>query len=105
MTSNVASQTLTDGTNISWNLSNGSVAFVTLGGNRTLLNPTNLRVGSYILHVIQDGSGNRTLSFGSSYKWPAGQAPILSTTAAARDIFSFVCDGVNMYGSFLPDVK
>lgn len=105
LTANVASQVLTDASTINWNLSNGSVAFVTLGGNRTLANPTNMRVGSYILHVIQDVSGNRTLSFGSSYKWPAGVAPDVSTTASSRDIFSFVCDGINMYGSFLPDVK
>jgi hypothetical protein len=104
-TANIASQVLSDGATINWNLSSGSVAFVTLGGNRTLANPTNMKVGSYIIHVIQDGSGNRTLSFGSSYKWPAGVAPVLSTTANARDIFSFVCDGINMYGSFLPDVK
>lgn len=104
-TANMASQVLTDGATINWNLSNGSVAFVTLGGNRTLANPTNMRVGTYIIHVVQDGSGNRTLSFGSSYKWPAGVPPILSNTSNARDIFSFVSDGINMYGSFLPDVK
>lgn len=104
-TSNMASQILTDSASISWNLSNGTVATITLGGNRTLANATNKRVGSYILHVYQDGTGNRSLSFESEYKWPAGVAPTVSTTANSHDVFSFVCDGTFLYGSFLPDVK
>lgn len=104
-TSNIASQTLTDSATINWNLSNGTVATITLGGNRTLANPTNKRVGSYILHIYQDGTGSRTLSFGADYKWPAGVAPPLSTSGYAHDVFSFICDGTYMYGSFLPDVK
>jgi hypothetical protein len=102
---NASTQTLTDGTTISWNVAAGMVATVTLGGNRTLANPTNLKVGTYILHVIQDGTGSRTLTFSSSYKWPAGVAPTLTTTIGARDLLSFVSDGTNLYGSFLPDVK
>lgn len=102
---NVGSQTLTDGASISWNAALGQVATVTLGGNRTLANATNLKVGTYILHIIQDGTGSRTLSFASQYKWPAGVAPTLTTTIGARDLISFVSDGTLMYGSFLPDVK
>lgn len=104
-TSNVASQVLTDNTTINWNLSDGTVATVTLGGNRTLANTTNKRVGTYILHIYQDGTGNRTLSYGTEYKWPAGVAPVLTTSTNSHDMISFVCDGTFMYGSFLPDVK
>ena len=102
---NASTQTLTDGATINWNLFIGQVATVTLGGNRTFAAPTNMRVGTYILHVIQDGSGNRTLNWNATFKWAAGVAPTLTTTAAARDVFSFVSDGTNMYGSMLPDVK
>ena len=102
---NIANQILTDGPTISWNTSLGSVATVTLGGNRTIAAPTNLKTGSYILHIIQDGSGNRTVIWNSIFKWPAGVAPVLTTTANRRDLFSFVCDGTNLYGSYLPDVR
>jgi hypothetical protein len=102
---NVANQILTDGSTINWNTSLGSVATVTLGGNRTIAAPTNLKVGSYILHVIQDGTGGRTLTWNSIFKWPAGVAPVLTTTGGRRDLFSFVCDGTNLYGSYLPDVR
>lgn len=102
---NVLNQTLTDGATINWNTALGAVATVTLGGNRTMAAPSNLKVGTYILHVVQDGSGGRTISWNSVFKWPAGIAPTLTSTANRRDLFSFVCDGTNLYGSFLPDVR
>ncbi len=102
---NVLNQTLADGATINWNTALGAVATVTLGGNRTMAAPTNLKVGTYILHVIQDGAGGRTLTWNSVFKWPAGVAPTLTSTANRRDLFSFVCDGTNLYGSYLPDVR
>lgn len=102
---NIANQILTDGTTINWDVSLGSVATVTLGGNRTIAAPTNLKIGSYILHIIQDGTGGRTVTWNSVFKWPAGVAPVLTTTGNRRDLFSFVCDGTNLYGSYLPDVR
>ena len=102
---NIASQILTDGAIINWDVSLGSVATVTLGGNRAIAAPTNLKIGSYILHIIQDGTGGRTVTWNSVFKWPAGVAPVLTTTGNRRDLFSFVCDGTNLYGSYLPDVR
>ena len=102
---NASTQTLTDAATINWDLFLGQVATITLGGNRTVAAPSNMRVGTYILHVIQDGSGGRTLNWNSVFKWPAGVAPTLTTTASRRDMFSFVSDGTNMYGSMLPDVR
>lgn len=102
---NYLSQTLTDASTINWDTSAGVIATVTLGGNRTMAAPTNLKIGTYILHVIQDGSGGRTLTWNSVFKWTAATAPTLTTAANRRDIFSFICDGTNLYGSFLPDVR
>ena len=105
LNANIANQILTDGPTISWDTSLGSVATVTLGGNRAIAAPTNLKIGSYILHIIQDGTGGRTVTWNSVFKWPAGVAPVLTTTGNRRDLFSFVCDGTNLYGSYLPDVR
>jgi hypothetical protein len=102
---NTAFQTLTDGATISWDVSTGQIATVTLGGNRTVAAPTNLKIGTYILHVIQDATGSRTLTWNAVFKWPAATAPTLTTTANARDIFSFICDGTNLYGTYVPDVR
>jgi hypothetical protein len=101
----ITNGTLTDGATISWNLSQYQIATVTLGGDRTLANASNLSVGTYILHIYQDATGSRTLSYGTGYKWPLGVSPPLSTTASAHDVLSFVCDGTNMYGSYMLDVK
>lgn len=105
-TANVVSQTLTDGATISWNTASGQIATVTLGGNRVFAGPTNLKIGTYVLNVIQDGTGSRTGDFSNTvFKFPGGVKPTLTTTANARDIIFFYSDGTNMYGSFLPDVK
>lgn len=96
-----STQTLTDGATINWNLAQGAMASVTLGGNRTLANPTNLVNGaSYLLIIRQDGNGNRTLNFGAAYKFAGGNDPTLSTGANAIDIIAFISDGTNLYGSF-----
>jgi len=89
---------LTDASSISWNLDTAPFATVTLGGNRTLANPPLVQPGNYVLIVKQDGTGSRTLSYGSNFKWPSGSAPTLSAAANAIDMLSFVCDGTNIYG-------
>lgn len=90
-------QVLVDAANISWDMSKGGIASITLGGNRTFNAPTNLKKGAYILHVIQDGTGNRVLTWNAVFKWSNGTAPQLSTGAGKRDIFSFVSDGAALY--------
>ena len=93
----VTPQTLTDGANIAWNLASGGQAKVTLGGNRTLNNPTNLVAGTvYTLRVIQDGTGTRLLSYGALYLWPGGVPPTLTATAGATDVLVFLCDGTSL---------
>lgn len=101
---NILSQTLTDATTISWDASLGQIATVTLGGNRTLANATNLRVGTYVLHVIQDGTGGRTLTFSNQYRFTGNVSPPLTANANSRDMFSFVSDGTRLYGALIPDV-
>ena len=84
-------QALTDGTNISVDLNAGQNFTVTLAGNRTLDNPTNCvagQVGS--IFVVQDGTGSRTLAYGTSWDFPAGEAPVLSTDAAAIDRIDYI---------------
>ncbi|MBB5351340.1 hypothetical protein HNR46_001576 [Haloferula luteola] len=85
--------TLTDGANIPWDCANGNMASVTLAGNRALENPTNVAAGSYVLRVIQDGTGTRTLSYGANFKFPGGTAPVLSTAAGSVDVLTFLSFG------------
>ncbi len=103
---NFTEAALTDAVNISWDADIAQTCSVTLGGNRTLDNPTNLKAGAtYILRIVQDGAGNRALSYGSAYKWYLGVEPILTLAGLSVDILSFYCDGTNMYGTILQDMK
>lgn len=95
----VGEGTLTDAASISWDLDDDQTAAVTLGGNRTLANPSNMKAGAtYILRVVQDGTGTRTLAYGNAFLWPGGTAPTLTTDADAVDILTFYSDGTYMYG-------
>lgn len=88
-------QSLTDGANIATNCNLGTSFRVTLGGNRTLDNPTNLQDGDvYNWRVTQDGTGSRTLAYGSKFKFPGG-APTLSTAASAKDHISCQYDATD----------
>ena len=102
---NTVQQTLTDAATIAWDASLGRVATVTLGASRTFGAPTNLKVGTYILHVIQGGTGSYTITWNGVFKWTAATAPTLSTAVGRRDIFSFISDGTNLYGAMIPDVR
>lgn len=61
--------------------------------------PSNLKAGGfYVLRVLQDGTGNRTItSWNGVFDWGGATAPTLSTAASAEDIFSFYSpDGTNL---------
>ena len=83
--------TLTDGATITPNFGANNNFTVTLGGNRTLANATNLTAGqSGVIYVVQDATGGRTLSYGTIWKFPSNTAPTLSTAANAVDAL-FYC--------------
>jgi len=91
---------------VEWSLLTQQVAEITLTANTTLQNPTQQQAGAtYVLIVKQDGTGNRTLSYGSEYKFPAGTAPTLSTGANDVDVLCFVSDGTNLYGNAMLDMS
>lgn len=82
---------LTDGATITPDLADSNNFSVTLGGNRTLANPTNIVAGQCgSIFITQDGTGSRTLAWGSYWDFTGGTAPTLSTTAAAVDRVDYI---------------
>lgn len=80
---------LTSGATITPDFNAGSNFTLTLAHNATLANPSNLQAGdSGAIEITQDGTGNRTLAYGSQWKFPGG-APVLSTSAAAVDLLTY----------------
>jgi len=83
--------TLTDAASISVDLAASNNFTVTLAGNRTLANPTNIVAGqSGSIFIVQDGTGSRTLAYGNYHDFAGGTAPTLSTTAAAVDRIDYL---------------
>ena len=77
---------LTDGATITADFAVANNFSVTLGGNRTLANPSNQTAGqSGCIWITQDGTGSRTLAYGSQWDFTGGTAPTLSTAAASVD--------------------
>ncbi len=83
--------TLTDGATITPDFATANNFTVTLAGNRTIANPTNITAGqSGSIFIVQDGTGSRTAAWGSYWDFAAGTAPTLTTTAAAVDRVDYV---------------
>jgi hypothetical protein len=98
---------LTDGATITPDFAAGNNFSVTLGGNRTLANPSNLTAGQAGTIVItQDGTGSRTLAYGSNWKFPGGTAPTLTTTANAVDVIAYYVESATrITARLISDVK
>jgi hypothetical protein len=84
--------TVADGATVAVDWATFINGVVTLGGNRTLGNPTNEQIGTWrTIEVIQDATGSRTLAYGSEYVFPFGAEPVLTTVANARDRLAILC--------------
>ena len=82
---------LSDGSTITIDMATACHHSVTLGGNRTFAAPSNQVVGqSGSIFITQDGTGSRTASFNSAFKFVGGTAPTLTTTAAAVDRIDYI---------------
>lgn len=82
---------LTDGSTITPDMADSNNFTVTLGGNRTLANPSNLTAGqSGSIFIVQDATGSRTLAYGNQYDFIGGTAPTLSTSPNAVDRIDYV---------------
>jgi hypothetical protein len=98
---------LTDGATITPDFAAANNYSVTLSGNRTLANPTNITAGqSGVIVITQDGTGSRTLAYGSYFKFAGGTAPTLTTTAAAVDVLAYYVESsTRITAKLIADVK
>ncbi len=84
---------LTDASTIAVDLSTSNNLPVTLGGNRTLGVPTNIKEGQAgSLNIWQDGTGSRTLAFAWCYNFSGAAAPTLTTNKYALDKLVYQVD-------------
>jgi hypothetical protein len=92
--------TLTDGSTITCDTTQGNFFQVTLGGNRTFALAATPAAGTYIVYFIQDGTGSRTITWPSSnWKWAGGSAPVMTTAANKLDVLMMVSNGTVTHAS------
>jgi len=99
---------LTSSSTITVDCSLASIHTVTLGTS-TEFNISNLPTGgSVTLIITQDGSGNRTATFGtdgsSAVKFPSNSST-LSTGSGDIDVVTIVNDGTNFLGNIAKDYR
>ena len=83
--------TVTYAASVTLNLKTNQNFITTLTGNITFANPTTAVAGmGGCIFIVQDGTGGRTASWGSYFKWIGGTAPTLTTTAAAIDRVDYI---------------
>jgi hypothetical protein len=95
---NFNATTLTSGNSIAWDLSSNQVARLVLSTNGTMADATNKVDGATYILIVTQGTGSNTLAWNTTYKWPGGTAPTLTTGSAKSDIFTFVSNGTNLFG-------
>lgn len=96
-----ALHTDTDGATITFDLSVANEHTVTLGGNRTLATSNDQNGQAFLIVLVQDGTGSRTVTWWSGILWPGGTVPTLTTTANKADVFSFIRTASGAYYGFV----
>lgn len=63
---------------------------ISLVGNVTFSAPTNAKAGQLLIFRLkQDGTGSRTVTWNSVYKFPGGSTPTQTSTALRTDYYEF----------------
>jgi hypothetical protein len=82
--------TLTDGATVTPDFAANCNFTLTISGNRTLANPTNITAGQTGSIFIIQGTGSNALSWGSYWDFTGGAAPTLSIASGAVDRVDYV---------------
>jgi len=91
----------TDVSTVTFDLDVGNIHTVTLGGNRTLAISNEDAGQCFIIRLVQDATGSRTVTWFSTIKWAGGSAPTLTTTASKWDVLGFICTAADTYDGFV----
>ncbi len=90
--------TLTDLATIAWDCGLDQVTKVTIGANRIVAGSGFKNGGTYIITVIQDGIGGRTLTWGVEFEFEQDSPPSLASGPGERTVISFLGHNDKLYG-------
>lgn len=83
-------------------LSKSNRHVITMPAGNITIALSNTKVGQkFIVEIIQDSVGSRTVTWFSTIKWAGGSAPTLTTTANKKDTVGFVVTSVGNYDGYV----
>jgi hypothetical protein len=84
-------------------LTKGPLHFITMpAGNITIALSGDSTGQPFIIRILQDGGGSRTVTWFSGIMWTGGSAPTLTTTGSQVDVFGFlVRTGGSAYDGYI----
>jgi hypothetical protein len=74
------------GASLTFDFVNGYAQKTVLTANSTFTFSNPVNGATYLLRLVQDGTGSRTVTFPSTVKWSGGTAPTLTTAASKTDL-------------------
>jgi hypothetical protein len=90
-----------DATTVTFDVNEANVHTVTLGANRIFAISNETAGQKFMIRILQDGTGSRTVTWFSTIKWAGGSAPTLTTTASKADVVGFLVTGTDTYDGFV----
>lgn len=85
--------------NTAIDLANGTVQKITTNGNNTITLPSSVAGKSFVVIVAYGGTHTVTWAGGGTIKWAGGSEPTQTKVNGKFDIFTFLQDGTNSYGT------
>ena len=95
-------------TGIALDLNTSNNFQITLTGNTTLQNPTNITSGQAGVITVIQGTGNNTMAFGSNWQYPggSGSVPALTTASGSTDVLAYyVVNSTKIAYRLVQDIK
>lgn len=84
------------------NLSKSNVNHIQMPAGNITIALSGTRPGQcFILRILQDSVGSRTVTWFTTIRWAGGTAPTLTTTANKADTFGFEITGTGTYDGFV----
>lgn len=100
--STIQTYTPTGGGTATLDLSKGNIHHITMpAGNITIAISNGTAGQCFIIRILQDSGGSRTVAWFTTIKWAGGSAPTLTTTANKADTVGFEVTGSNTYDGFV----
>lgn len=83
-------------------LSLGNIFHITMPAGNITIALSNATTGqNWMVRILQDAVGSRTVTWFSTIRWAGGAAPTLTTTASKADTFGFETTGSGTYDGFI----